>query len=753
MSGLLRSYNEYVKKNPLHYFYLVGLGSVLLTGFFAFSKLGGAVFFSWDSSSYIAFANELLANGVPLQLGPSYNQSLGNITHPLNFWLIPEAYFSLSNGKINPVLFYLVAAALFYSCAFIMAIMFGFGRWVALIAASAFTLLTLPYSSPVLFTEFFWWHAPFMIPMIYMAFAQLTLYYLVGRMRGLWNVVPVVLLTAVVVWTIVGYPKYSVAMFLGTVIFCLVFTGGAQSWREVAWKMGGAVFVLLVLVLAGPWEFIRGIYGYTGNFIFGNETLNESGSVDWNALLSGLFHPVSNWHPLFLPNLVWVKYHMGYTLPAMALVGAVWTIISPLWPRPAKLIAIGMLVTFPYAFISIYGSVYPNQVYHLLFTLALVPAADLVLRTRPQWTWNFDRIPAFLKRYPALAGAGGVAVVVVIAGMSMHRSPPGGYPYPPARIPVVEFLEKEIGFSMGQDFRGRYISLLLTEHLDGREFASISNTTAMAVAVSGVRLAAKEGNDLTFASLRYRDIPVTIEYNRMTTPLSALFHNILLVRTGDTDRIDYRTITRFDPKLLGLIGVRFVLSAKAPTGPGARVAIDQPVSSRPDVKLYEVVDSNHGQYSPTTLRPMTDVVESIRTLARSDFDPLRQALVHGRLPNQPLIAASDVNIHRIRNGLHVKARSEGRSFVVLPFEFSRCLVVQPVEGKAPESVERTDLILTGVLFERETEFNLNFVFGPFSNQGCRLKDLADVRAMNLGPETVKSLRAQFPSKLIFDGMQ
>ena len=716
------------------------------------------MFFSWDSASYIAFANETLTNGAPLHLGPSYNQSLGNITHPIDFWLLPEALLSYWNGKIDPVVFYLVVAALFYSCAFIMAAMFGFGRWVALIAASLFPLLTLPYSSPVLFTEWFWWHAPFMIPTIYMAFALLTLYYLVGRLRTYWNVVPVVLLAIAVIWTAAGYPKLSAIMFIGAAVFCLIFTVAAQSWREVAWKLGGSLAVLLVFLVSGPWEFMRGVYGNTGNFFFYDasvyeDTLSEAGGVNWSGLLLTLFHHPRIWFAAIVPNLVWVKYHMGYTLPALAMVGAVWTIASPLWPRPAKLLAVGMLVTFPFAFISIYASVYPAQVYHLLFTLALVPAADIGLRS-PSWLVRLvDRLPRLVKSNSTAAGLIGVALAVILASLFMQKVVPGGYPYAPKILPVVELLQKEIGFSRNMEFHGRYVSVLLGEHLDRKEFAPISNTTAMAVAVSGGNLAATEGNDMTFSSLRGLDIPVTIEYNRMTTPLSAVFHNILLVRQGDTDRIDYRTITKFNPRLLGLIGVRYVLSAKAPIEGDVRVAIDLPLLSRPDVKLYEIVDSNSGQYSPTTLRLVPDVAESIRALSSPDFDPRRHALVHRPHADRPLVAADAVTIRRIGNGLRIEARSTGRSFVVLPFEFSRCLVVRPVEGKAPESVERADLVLTGVLFERETAFDLNFVFGPFSNQGCRLMDLADARTMNLGRRAIDDLRVQFPQKLVFDGMQ
>jgi hypothetical protein len=107
----------------------------------------------------------------------------------------------------------------------------------------------------------------------------------------------------------------------------------------------------------------------------------------------------------------------------------------------------------------------------------------------------------------------------------------------------------------------------------------------------------------------------------------------------------------------------------------------------------------------------------------------------------------------VQNGLHVRARSEGQSFIILPFEFSRCLVVHADGGKPPQSVTRANVVLTGVLFEQETDFTLRFVFGPFANSDCRSRDLRDVRAMNLGPGTLVDLRRKYPGKLNFTGFQ
>jgi hypothetical protein len=277
-------------------------------------------------------------------------------------------------------------------------------------------------------------------------------------------------------------------------------------------------------------------------------------------------------------------------------------------------------------------------------------------------------------------------------------------------------------------------------------------TTAAAMATLSARLAAETGNDLTLAAPMEDDIPATHEYNRMSTPLSAVFHNVLLVNPSDADRIDYRVITRFDPRLLGLIGARYVLSRTAPTDPLVRVALQQPLVARPEANLYEILGPNNGQYSPTGLRVADDVGEALRVLAGADFDPRHAAVVQSPLPAHPLVPAAEVTIRRKRNGLQVSARSSGWSFIVLPFEFSRCYAVTPRAGTMLPSVVRTDIILTGVFFDHDAEFDLDFVFGIFQNSDCRKRDMDDTRAFGLRPETLPTLRMQFPGRLDFSGL-
>jgi len=72
----------------------------------------------------------------------------------------------------------------------------------------------------------------------------------------------------------------------------------------------------------------------------------------------------------------------------------------------------------------------------------------------------------------------------------------------------------------------------------------------------------------------------------------------------------------------------------------------------------------------------------------------------------------------------LRASSAGRSILILPIEFGRCLKIADAAGGTPH-LFRADLLLTGVLFERQLDARISFHNGPFHNSRCRLDDLAD----------------------------
>jgi hypothetical protein len=67
----------------------------------------------------------------------------------------------------------------------------------------------------------------------------------------------------------------------------------------------------------------------------------------------------------------------------------------------------------------------------------------------------------------------------------------------------------------------------------------------------------------------------------------------------------------------------------------------------------------------------------------------------------------------------LRASSEGRSILILPIE----LLEDSGRRGRSAPLFRADLLLTGVLFERQLDAWISFHNGPFHNLRCRLDDL------------------------------
>jgi hypothetical protein len=97
-------------------------------------------------------------------------------------------------------------------------------------------------------------------------------------------------------------------------------------------------------------------------------------------------------------------------------------------------------------------------------------------------------------------------------------------------------LTANIRFHPGDDFRGRYLGMSKTTPLETGVFP---RTTALAVALmkSAYHHVIEFGNDLIIQGPRFFDIPVAVEVNRISTPMSAFFQSFLLVNDGESERI------------------------------------------------------------------------------------------------------------------------------------------------------------------------------------------------------------------------
>jgi IS5 family transposase len=90
--------------------------------------------------------------------------------------------------------------------------------------------------------------------------------------------------------------------------------------------------------------------------------------------------------------------------------------------------------------------------------------------------------------------------------------------------------------------------------------------------------------------------------------------------------------------------------------------------------------------------------------------------------------AREVVITIERDGVQIQATSDGPAYILLPLQFSHCLVV--VNGAAAR-LTRANLFETLMSFDRAVDARIEFRFGLFADNACRLRDGLDNKALGL----------------------
>lgn len=710
--------------------FVLGLAIAAVVGAMTFRHFAGSLVFSVDSAAYFSQANEFLRHPPGFfTFAANYAESLGNMYWPVNFALLPEFRAGFIGGHVDPAWFYLSASLLIFAANYALASVLGLGR-IAGFYALALLALTLPYTTTWSYTIMFSWLDPKWLPLLYWEPATLVAFLLIGRHRLWVSALAIAAFVALCLWSIAAVPKIAFVTLGVAAVYAAVFTLGARTRGEAALKLAAGA-ILLAVCLAGPIDFLRGVYGYTTNAV----------TVPWVSIRNPGDVARTVWALLDTPNFL-LQLSLDRTILGVPLFigGVLGGLVALLKWRSARdvalfgattLLLIAESTRFFYGTV-ILGAIYPSIA--LLSVFLLVEAGNRLAALLP--------FGAALRAYaPALAWGAvvlGAGALVVLC----YRSPLyAGISYPPGAPPVVDALERDIGFGASQPFRGRFVNLAgrPTDPAQPNKF-----TLAYQLLASEVSFSASIANDLTFAGLSYYEIPTPQENNRFSTPRALAFFGRFLTSPGAEQTLDYRIVSRPDPKFLGLIGVRYVLADQPPAG---FLPVSVPLPGK-GLGLYRLEEINLGQYSPTKVLPRDTFAAALDAMAAPEFDPRRDLVTDGALPGAGgLVPARGVEITRLGDGLRIRAQSDGRSVLVLPFEYSRCLVADR-GAAAPIRIFRADFLLTGVLLDRTLDTQLRFRLGPFTNAGCRQQDVADGRREGLDYDGFTAYRQQHPE--LFD---
>ena len=307
-----------------------------------------------------------------------------------------------------------------------------------------------------------------------------------------------------------------------------------------------------------------------------------------------------------------------------------------------------------------------------------------------------------------------LALVHLSFGMRAAASPP--------RDPSLErYLREQIAIDLGKPFRG----YAATIWVDDREGGGANRPVELIHGMDPIKYYLNRFDE-TFYLWR-ANIPTLEEYGQWTSAQAHAFAQRLLKADTGRAHVNYLRAFTFDRDILGALGVRFILT-NAPTldGPAVlRGSVTPP--GAPAVRLFEFSGPNLGTYSPTHFVRASTADEIVQRIRENKHRLDQVAVVSEEIASTTARAFNVVMIVE-RDGLRVQAASDGPAHVLLPVQFSHCLVV--VNGAAAR-LTRANLFQTLMSFDRTVDARIEFRFGLFADNSCRLRDGLDNKALGL----------------------
>jgi hypothetical protein len=209
--------------------------------------------------------------------------------------------------------------------------------------------------------------------------------------------------------------------------------------------------------------------------------------------------------------------------------------------------------------------------------------------------------------------------------------------------------------------------------------------------------------------------------------VEAIVKRLLGPPAGTSMHTNYLRAHVVDADILRLLGIRYIITDVESLDRPAIFRQPVTASEGPEVYLFELGDANLGTYSPTRFVKAA-TADEIADRIRENKDHLDQvAVVADDVPPTNAKARNAVMTVE-RDGVRIRATGDGSAHILLPVQFSHCLVV--VNG-SPARLTRANLLQTLVSFDGALDARLEFRFGLFADNKCRIRDGQDNKALGL----------------------
>jgi hypothetical protein len=319
-----------------------------------------------------------------------------------------------------------------------------------------------------------------------------------------------------------------------------------------------------------------------------------------------------------------------------------------------------------------------------------------------------------------------LAVLPILAVLHLSYGVRSGAP-PIHDASLRNYLQAHAAIAPDQPFRG-YTTTIWEDKTDKIKAGPTEGLGASAVYFNGrPYFLSRYGETFTETDLWRLDVPTIEEYAEWTSAQAHAFLLRLLAPKGAKMHSNYLRVHMIDTDILRLIGARFVITDAAALDKPAPVRVLLSAPDATDVRLFELSDVNLGTYSPRRFEKATTADEIAQRIRENKSQLNEVAVVSEDLP-ATTAQARNVAVSVSSDGIRVRAQSDGPAHILLPVQFSHCLVVA---NGAAVRLSRANLFQTLMSFSGSVDAQIEFRFGLLVRNACRLRDGADNKALGL----------------------
>jgi hypothetical protein len=663
---------------------------------------------------------------------------LADIKFGHNFWCsIPTVIaWCLADGHLSPPLIYAVTTIELFLSIWILSRVLGLSPFQTAFASWTGAVMCMPFVTPVMKGFLGFYAISGLLPYLMEEISILCLLTSVvlslerGKARrNAWLGLAALLLVLLLVFQFPTQFVLTVPVLIGNACVALrtLFEGRKSLKPLAATALAGG------LVLVQPALFSIGMLIWSVAAFFSNEIQNtDHGHPQWEFISMVAHGPMGmGWANtiIYLLALMGALVSQMGSSPRLKRLSSLYLVVS------VCVFVFGCLVAF---WLKQYKGVLSMYFEWMLWPYMFVFSAVAISRgfslcfeggqsslSEHEKDWVFRMHRRWLYPFQAYVPLGYLALVLIFNQKGSMQD----FQKPPANTTLVDFFRANVGLAPGSPWRG-----------------SVANFCALGNKAEGVswpnqqyydfHLWGSAGNDHRGPGLWWHNIPTLFVYHQCMSPSTYYFISRLLGRPEDKNIRNIVLVSKPDPKILGLFGVKyFIDDLPAPSewkgcrSVGAFTWMLRAANQNVAQHVTELERCNLSGFSPTEILRAASASQTVERLKQPSFDPHTQVVLRENL-DAKLVPCKSSELIWGKDGARFKAESEGTSLVVLPIGYSTCIRMRAVSGGSELKARtlRADGALLGVVFSGSVDVVIEQNFGPFSNATGRFADYRDFKS-------------------------